>query len=263
MDLGIGGRAAIVTGSSRGIGRAIAERLCREGADVTICGRRADALDAAGASLERFGAGRVQALQADLTDQAAITRVVETAANAWGRLDILVNNAGAARGVPFEELTRERILENLELKLFGYLEMTRQVVPHLRRNGWGRIVNVAGMAGVQPGVLIMPIGLNNAGVLNVMKALADREAPHNILVTTVCPGGVLTERQTVLLEDAARTKGITLSQAEAEATAQVPLKRMGRPEEVADIVAFLASERASYITGSVVLADGGLHRSML
>jgi 3-oxoacyl-[acyl-carrier protein] reductase len=263
MDLGIGGRAAIVTGSSRGIGRAIAERLCREGANVTICARRRDSLESARGALEGLGGGKVQALEADLADPGAIARVVEAAATAWGRLDILVNNAGAARGLPFEDLTRERWLENLELKLFGYLEMARLVLPHLQRNGWGRIVNIAGMAGVQPGARIMPVGLNNAGILNVMKALADREAAHNILVTTVCPGGILTERQSQLLQDAAKDKGISVAAAETEATAQVPLQRMGKAEEVADVVAFLASERASYVTGSVVLVDGGLHRAML
>ena len=171
-----------------------------------------------------------------------------------------MNNAGAARGIPFDDLTEELWLENLKLKLFGYLRMARLVLPHLRRNGWGRIVNVAGLAGLQPSPLTMPVGLNNAGILNVMKALADAEAPHNILVTTVCPGPILTERQTRLLQDAARAKGISVAEAEREATGAIPLKRMGRPEEVADTVAFLASERASYITGSLVLTDGGLHR---
>ena len=109
----------------------------------------------------------------------------------------------------------------------------------------------------------MPVGLNNAGVLNVMKALADAEAGNNILVTTVCPGSILTERQKTLLQDAARTKGITVDAAQRDATAAIPLRRMGRPEEVADAVAFLASERSSYITGSVLIVDGGLHRAMI
>jgi NAD(P)-dependent dehydrogenase (short-subunit alcohol dehydrogenase family) len=174
-----------------------------------------------------------------------------------------VNNAGAARGIPFDELTQDLWLENLQLKLFGYLRMARLVLPHLRRNGWGRIVNVAGLAGLQPSPLTMPVGLNNAGILNVMKALADGEAANHILVTTVCPGPILTERQTRLLQDAARTKGISLEAAQREATSAIPLGRMGRPEEVADVVAFLASERASYITGSLVLVDGGLHRAMI
>jgi 3-oxoacyl-[acyl-carrier protein] reductase len=111
--------------------------------------------------------------------------------------------------------------------------------------------------------MYMPIGLNNAGILNVMKALADGEAAHSILVTTVCPGPILTERQTQLLRDVAQRKGISFEAAQGEATSPIPLKRMGRPEEVADAVAFLASERASYITGSLVIVDGGLHRAMI
>ena len=263
MDLGIEGRVAIVTGSSRGIGRAVAERLCREGANVVLCARSQDSLAEAKRALEVLGRGKILAVEADLTDPVAGGRVVEAAAAAWGRIDILVNNAGAARGIPFDELTQELWLENLQLKLFGYLRMARLVLPHLRRNGWGRIVNVAGLAGLQPGPTSMPIGLNNAGVLNVMKALADGEATHNILVTTVCPGSILTERQTRLLQDLARTKGISLEVAQSEATSAIPLRRMGRPEEVADVVSFLASERASYITGSVVIVDGGLHRAMI
>jgi NAD(P)-dependent dehydrogenase (short-subunit alcohol dehydrogenase family) len=202
-------------------------------------------------------------VEADLTEPAAAGRVVDAVASAWGRVDILVNNAGAARGLPFDELTDERWMENLQLKLFGYLRMARLVLPHLRKNGWGRIVNIAGLAGLQPSPLSMPVGLNNAGVLNVMKALADAEAVHNILVTTVCPGPILTERQARLLEDAARMQGTTVEEAQREATSAIPLRRMGRPEEVADAVAFLASERASYITGSLVLLDGGLHRTMI
>jgi NAD(P)-dependent dehydrogenase (short-subunit alcohol dehydrogenase family) len=263
MDLGIAGRAAIVTGASRGIGRAVAERLCREGANVALCARSRDSLAEAHRALESIGGGRVLTIEADLTEPAAAGRIVETTTAAWGRIDILVNNAGAARGIPFDELTQELWLENLQLKLFGYLRMARLVLPHLRRNGWGRIVNVAGVAGLQPSPLSMPVGLNNAGILNVMKALADAEAAHNILVTTVCPGPILTERQTKLLQDAARVKGTSFEAAQSEATNAIPLKRMGRPEEVADIVAFLASERASYITGSLVIVDGGLHRSMI
>jgi 3-oxoacyl-[acyl-carrier protein] reductase/bacilysin biosynthesis oxidoreductase BacG len=151
----------------------------------------------------------------------------------------------------------------LQLKLFGYLRMARLVLPHLRRNGWGRIVNIAGLAGLQPSPLAMPVGLNNAGILNVMKALADEEAANHILVTTVCPGPILTERQTRLLQDAARAKGTSFDAAQREATTAIPLGRMGRPEEVADVVAFLVSERASDITGSLVLVDGGLQRAMI
>jgi len=263
MDLGIAGRVAIVTGGSRGIGRAVAERLCREGAHVALCARGRDSLAETQRALDAIGGGRTLTVEADLTEPAAAGRVIEATAAAWGRIDILVNNAGAARGLPFDELTDERWLENLRLKLFGYLRMARLVLPHLRKNGWGRIVNVAGLAGIQPGPTIMPVGLNNAGILNVMKALSDAEAANNILVTTVCPGPILTERQTKLLQDAARVKGVTVEAAQREATASIPLRRMGRPEEVADAVAFLASERASYITGSIVIVDGGLHRAMI
>jgi 3-oxoacyl-[acyl-carrier protein] reductase/bacilysin biosynthesis oxidoreductase BacG len=263
MDLGIAGRVAIVTGGSRGIGRAVAERLCREGAHVAVCARNQGSLADAQRAIEAVGTGRVLTVEADLTEPEAAGRVVDAAVAAWGRIDILVNNAGAARGLPFDELTHERWLENMQLKLFGYLRMARLVLPHLRKNGWGRIVNIAGVAGLQPSAVAMPVGLNNAGILNVMKALSDAEAANNILVTTVCPGPILTERQTTLLQDAARAKGTTIEAAQREATTAIPLRRMGRPEEVADAVAFLASERASYITGSLVIVDGGLHRSMI
>jgi len=241
----------------------VAERLCREGAHVALCARGRDSLAETQRALDAIGGGRTLTVEADLTEPAAAGRVIEATAAAWGRIDILVNNAGAARGLPFDELTDERWLENLRLKLFGYLRMARLVLPHLRKNGWGRIVNVAGLAGIQPGPTIMPVGLNNAGILNVMKALSDAEAANNILVTTVCPGPILTERQTKLLQDAARVKGVTVEAAQREATAAIPLGRMGRPEEVADAVAFLTSERASYITGSIVIVDGGLHRAMI
>jgi 3-oxoacyl-[acyl-carrier protein] reductase len=263
MDLGLAGRVAIVTGSSRGIGRAVAERLCREGANVTLCARTSGSLAEARGALEAIGGGKVLAVEADLTRPGAAEDVVAGTVSAWGKIDILVNNAGAARGLPFDELTEELWLENLQLKLFGYLRMARLVLPHLRKNGWGRIVNVAGTAGLQPNAHAMPVGLNNAGILNVMKALADAEAPNNVLVTTVCPGPILTERQTRLLQDAAKTKGITFEAAQREATSAIPLKRMGRPEEVADVVTFLASERASFLTGSFVIVDGGLYRAMI
>jgi len=136
MDLGIAGRVAIVTGGSRGIGRAVAERLCREGAHVAVCARNQGSLADAQRAIEAVGTGRVLTVEADLTEPEAAGRVVDAAVAAWGRIDILVNNAGAARGLPFDELTHERWLENMQLKLFGYLRMARLVLPHLRKNGW-------------------------------------------------------------------------------------------------------------------------------
>jgi len=259
MDLELRGKTAIVTGGSKGIGRATALRLVEEGASVLICARGREALDETASIARRQTEGsRVATAEADLTRPDDIHRVVDEAVRAFGRIDILVNNAGSARPGDFLKLSDEDWRTDFDLKFFGYVRMAREVLPHMGREHRGVIVNVIGTGGLRPSAGYMVGGAANAALNHFTKALADEGAKHGVRVVGVNPGPILTERLQLFTERGAR--GRNLDEVYARMT---PLGRPGKPEEVADLVAFLASERAAFIHSANITIDGGANPGLI
>ena len=262
MDTGLGGKMAMVSGASKGIGRAVAEKLAAEGVRLSLCARGADQLRAVARDLEDKHGAACLAYTADLSRAEDIQGWVRATVEQFGGIDILINNAGTAQGGAFLDLPDQAWLDSWQLKLFGYIRVAREVFPHLVRRGGGRVVNVIGIAGVQPLENYMIGGAANAALLNFTKSLADEGAPHGILVTGVNPGGIRTERWDAMLAKWGAAKGITAREAEREILRGVPLKRPGTADEVANLVVFLASELSTYITGTTIAIDGGMTRTI-
>jgi 3-oxoacyl-[acyl-carrier protein] reductase len=262
METGIRGKVALVSGASKGIGRAIVERLAAEGASLSLCARSGETLGEVARGLEDKHGVACLVFPADLTRAEAIQGWVRATVERFGGVDVLVNNAGAAQGGAFLELPDQAWLDSWHLKLFGYIRVAREVFPHLVARGGGRIVNVIGIGGVQPMENYMIGGAANAALLNFTKALADEGAPHRILVTGVNPGPIRTERWDGILARWGAAKGIAPEAVEAEILAGVPLRRPGTAEEVANLVVFLASELSTYITGTTIAVDGGMTRTI-
>jgi 3-oxoacyl-[acyl-carrier protein] reductase len=246
----------MVSGASKGIGRAIARALAAEGAQLSIAARTESLLSQVADEASRSAA--CLAHPADLTREDHIEGWVDATVKRFGGIDILVNNAGAIPGGPFLELTHQAWLDGFQLKLFGYVRVAKAVIPHLRRRGGGRIVNVIGIAGVQPMRDYMIGNAANAALINVTKALANEGAADGIRVNAVNPGPIRTDRWDGLVQRWAAAKGVSAGEAEAQLLADVPLRRAGTPEEVANVVVFLASDLAAYVTGAAVSVDGGL-----
>jgi NAD(P)-dependent dehydrogenase (short-subunit alcohol dehydrogenase family) len=252
MNFELAGKAALVTGGTQGIGRATALRLAAEGAAVVIAARGQAGLDAVAAEIRAAG-GSVAAVQADVARAEDCERLVAAAVAAFGRLDILVNNAGTSSTGEFESVTEETWREDLELKLFGAIRLSRLAIPHMKAQGGGRIINITTIGAKQPRAKSMPTTVTRAAGLAFTKALSKEYAPHNILVNTVSIGLIRSAQQ-----DAKAAKGgLTPEQWYDKLGADVPLGRVGRPEEVANVIAFLASDAASYVTGSSINLDGG------
>jgi 3-oxoacyl-[acyl-carrier protein] reductase len=257
MDLGLKGKRALVTGGSMGIGRAAALALAAEGCRVAIAARGQDALSQA---VQAIG-GDALAVQADCTQPADVRRMVEEVRARFGGIDILVNSIGAAKSGAFLEQPEEEWRESLELKLFGVVRCCREVVPHMRRARWGRIVNVIGHRGRQPESQAMPAGVANAGLINFTKALADELARDGVLVNGVSPCPMQTRRLDYMVQAKAAMTGISEAAAREAFLADIPLGRFAEPREIAPLIAFLASERNTYITGTTIAIDGGATRT--
>jgi len=263
MDLGIKGRAAIVTGGSRGIGRETARQFLEEGVRVMICGRNAETIERTRAELARSTGGEVAAVVADMTKPGDIDRLVESAKREFGRVDILVNNAGQMYSGRFDVLTDEGLKEQLETKLFGFLRTIRLVYPMMKAQRWGRIVNMIGGAGKEPDPYMFGSGITNSGLLNITKSLSAEFGEDNVLVNAVCPGWVDTDLWRRNAQGLAAELGAQSEEdARRRAARKNSLNRFGRPEELANAIVFLCSERASYITGVSLNLDGGRLKSL-
>jgi 3-oxoacyl-[acyl-carrier protein] reductase len=258
VDLLIKGRRALVTGASLGIGRAVAEELAREGCDVAMVARTEDTLRRAADDIARASGRRVLAVPADASEPEAIINAVQRATRELGgSIDILVNNAGSTPEDGIDHVDFAKWQYSIALKQFGYARFAQLVLPAMRAQKWGRIVNVIGRSGHQPRPVYLAGGAVNAGLLNFTKALAEECAKDNVLVSGVNPGPIDTPRWRSLREAAGRTRGVTAEQYDGRAIAGVPLGRIGTSEEVAAVVLFLCSDRASFVTGEIINVDGG------
>jgi 3-oxoacyl-[acyl-carrier protein] reductase len=263
VDLGLAGRVAIVGGASRGMGRAIAAALVREGAAVTLCARRADVLAQTASELASEAPERVLAVAADLSRPDDVPRVVAETLARWGRVDVAVNNVGGPPpGQPLG-LTDAQWRDAFELNFFSVVRMCREVVPHMRGRGWGRIVNLLSLAVRQPEANLALSTTARLAVVAYARSLADEVARDGITVNNVLPGSVATERLQAVAEMQARFHGRDVAGAMDDRRALVPLGRFGQPEEIADLVCYLASERAGFLTGLSIPFDGGQLRATL
>jgi NAD(P)-dependent dehydrogenase (short-subunit alcohol dehydrogenase family) len=258
MELELDGKVAIVTGGSKGIGRATALGLIAEGASVLLCARGIDALNEVVAAAGDARA-RIAAIAADLTDGAAIKGVVARCVELFGRVDILVNNAGSARPGEFLKLDDQAWIDDWQLKFFGYVRMAREVLPHMAGTGGGVILNVIGAAATNPRRSYMIGGAANAALNHFTKALADEGSKAGVRVVGINPGPILTERLLRM-----RT-GLTQSAESADEAFRkmTPLGRVGKPAEVADLILFLVSERAGFIHGANITIDGGYTQGLM
>ena len=260
MEMGLDGKVAIVTGGSEGIGKAAAQRMAGEGANVIIVARRQDVLDAAADEIRTATEGEVLPLSADVTDKATAARVVNTAVERYGRVDILVNNAGASMAKGFEDVSDDDWEIDFELKVWGAIRLIRASIPEMRKVGSGRIINVTNLGGRTPGANSMPTSISRAAGIAITKGLSKDLASDNILVNTVCIG-LIKSGQHQRRYDARIVNEPDLDMgdfyAQLAAGRGVPMGRVGEGSEAGDVIAFLASERASYLTGVAINIDGG------
>ena len=261
MDLGLKGRVAIVTGGSEGIGKAAALSMAKEGARVAIMARRKDVLEKAADDLRhRSGGsgGEVIAVPCDVRVEANIKDAIKSVADRWGRVDILVNNAGTSSAAKFENVTDDMLSEDLKLKVYGAVYCSRAVLPYMKKARWGRIINITTPGGKAAPGGTLPTSLSRAAGIAITKAMSKDYAADNILVNTVCIGLIKSgqhERRYDRLKQS--EPGLTLDAFYGNLGKGVPLGRVGESQEAGDLICFLASERASYISGTAVNVDGG------
>jgi 3-oxoacyl-[acyl-carrier protein] reductase len=262
MDLELDGKVALVTAASRGLGRAVAEELVAEGAAVVICARNPEPLEAARAAIAS-GGGTINAVVADVSTVDGVRRVLDAALERHGRVDVLVTNAGGPPPGRLDAHDWAAWDRAVMLLLQSAVGLAKGVLPGMRARGWGRIVNIVSIAAKQPVDGLMLSNSIRAAVLGFARTLANEEASAGITVNNLLPGYTRTERVEELAAATARSEGVSVQEATQRWTSQIPTGRLGEPRELAALAAFLASERASYITGQSIAVDGGWIKSLL
>jgi 3-oxoacyl-[acyl-carrier protein] reductase len=260
--MGLGGRPALVAAASRGLGRACAQALAGEGAAVAICARDGGALQAARDEIAEATGSTVVAIPADVSREDDAVRFVREGTESLGGCHILVANAGGPPFGRFEELDEDDVRSALDLNLFSTLRMTSEALPWMREAGYGRVIVILSIAAKQPIPNLILSNTIRAGLAGWARTLADEVGPDGITVNGILPEGVLTDRVRSLHQERARRSGRSIEEVMSEAVAEIPVRRFGEPRDVGDLVTFLASERASYITGTFVQVDGGAYRGL-
>jgi 3-oxoacyl-[acyl-carrier protein] reductase len=253
MELGLKDKVVAITGGTDGIGKAAALIFAREGAKVAVCGRDAGRVESTGAALAKLGAGHL-ALAADIGTAKGVKAFIDAIIARYGRLDVLVNNAGTSMRGKFLEVTDEQWQTDIDLKVFGALRCTRLAIPHMKKQGGGRIINITISSAKQPGAESMPTSVSRAAGLAITKALSKEFAPDNILVNTVCIGKIKSGQHQRRYEKA----GISADEYYGKMVKDIPMKRVGEADEAAAAIVFLASDAASYVTGTSINLDGGI-----
>ncbi len=264
MELGLSGRVAMVAAGSKGIGRAVALGLAEEGCRVSVCARGQEGLDAVRHDLEGLiGPREVLTYRTDVSSANDLDEWFKRTVDKFGTIDILVTNTGGPPAAKFMELTDTQWQSGVESTLLNVVRLCRLVIPTMQEKGWGRIIHVTSLVAKQPLDDLTISSTLRTGLSALTRTLANQVAEHNILVNAVLPGNTLTDRAYHLANVRAKAQGITPEEALKATAAKVPLRRMAEPREIADAVVYLASERASYITGVSLLVDGGVCQSPL
>jgi 3-oxoacyl-[acyl-carrier protein] reductase len=262
MNLSLEGKIAIVTGGSKGIGRAAALALAEEGVDVAICARGMEDLEATATEIRAKTGRNILAVQADTGKPEDIKNLVAATVAEFGGVDILINNAVNSRAAAFMDLEDEDWLNHINVKVMGYVRCSREVIPHMKARGGGRIIHIGGMAARQANTLANSNGVTNSSVSNLAKNLSDAFASDGILVNCIHPGTTRTERQTRSMTARAEHASVSVEEMERQSVADIPIGRMVESKDIADLIAFLVSDLAGAITGQTIAVEGGAGRGM-